>query len=121
LLLRRWAQVQGNRPAVMIAGESGIGKSRLVAALEERLRGENYGRLRYFCSPDYSDSPLQPIIRQLAFAAEFDLEDSNSTKWQKLRAILGTDIDEHDVTLLGDLLGRTSDEPAAPEGSARRQ
>ncbi len=92
-----------------------------MAALEERLQGENYGRLRYFCSPDYSDSPLQPIIRQLAFAAEFDQEDTNSTKWQKLHAILGTGTDARDVALIGDLLGLTSDEPAVPSGSARHQ
>ena len=92
-----------------------------MAALEERLHGENYGRLRYFCSPDYSDSPLQPIIRQFAFAAEFDQDDTHSTKWQKLRAALGSDTDAQDVALIGNLLGLASDEPATPRESARHQ
>jgi class 3 adenylate cyclase/tetratricopeptide (TPR) repeat protein len=122
LLMRRWAQVKaGSGRAVMISGEPGIGKSRLVAALEELLRAETYNRLRYFCSADYPDSPLHPIIQQLTFAAEFAQEDTHSIKWQKLRASLGTDTDTQDVALLGDLLALTSDELTPPTRSSGRQ
>ncbi len=81
LLLRRWTQAKtGAGRVVMVAGESGIGKSRLVAELEGRLRHEPHARLRYFCADDHADSPLYPIIRQLTFAANFDLHDSDQTK-----------------------------------------
>ena len=43
---------------MLISGEPGIGKSRLIAALEERLRGEPHDDLRYFCSPHHQDSAL---------------------------------------------------------------
>jgi predicted ATPase len=46
---------------VLISGEAGIGKSRLTAALLDRLAGEPYTRLRYFCS----DSAFYPIIGQM--------------------------------------------------------
>ena len=47
----------------------GIGKSRLTAALLERLVAEPHTRLRYFCSPQHTDSALYPIIGQLERAA----------------------------------------------------
>ena len=47
---------------MLITGEPGIGKSRLIAELEDRLRGERHLSLRYFCSPHHQDSALYPVI-----------------------------------------------------------
>jgi predicted ATPase len=70
LLLRRWARAKtGEGQVVLMAGEPGIGKSRLTAALMERLAGELHTRLRYFCSPQHTNSALYPIIGQMERAA----------------------------------------------------
>jgi class 3 adenylate cyclase len=61
LLLRRWSKAKaGEGQVVLLSGEAGIGKSRLTAALMERLEGEPHTRLRYFCSPQHTDSALYP-------------------------------------------------------------
>ncbi|WP_331376049.1 AAA family ATPase [Sinorhizobium chiapasense] len=89
LLLQRWQQARtGKGQAVMLSGEPGIGKSRLVAALEERLGMEPHARLRYFCSPYHVNSALYPVIRQLARAAGLARSDSTSTKLDKLEALM---------------------------------
>jgi predicted AAA+ superfamily ATPase len=63
LLLRRWSSAEtGHGQVVLLSGEAGIGKSRLTAALLERLAGEPHMRLRYFCSPQHTNSAFYPIV-----------------------------------------------------------
>jgi hypothetical protein len=66
LLLRRWSRAKtGEGQVVLLSGEAGIGKSRLTAALLERLAPEPHTRLRYFCSPQHTDSAFYRIIGQM--------------------------------------------------------
>jgi class 3 adenylate cyclase len=62
LLVRRWTKAKaGEGQMVLLSGEAGIGKSRLTAALLERLATEPHTRLRYFCSPQHTDSSFYPM------------------------------------------------------------
>ncbi len=107
LVLRRWQQAKdGDGQAVMLSGEAGIGKSRLVDALRERISGEPHFRLRYQCSPYHANSALYPIIQRLERAAGITREDSNAARHDKLVARLATSGEPgpETVSLLADLL-----------------
>jgi class 3 adenylate cyclase len=106
LLLRRWRQAAlGEGRVVLLCGEPGIGKSRLLAALEERLQGERSTRLKYFCSPYHQDSPLAPIIGQLERAAGLARGDTDADRLSKLRALLATTAtSDEDTVPLAELL-----------------
>ena len=89
LLLRRWSKAKtGEGQVVLLSGEAGIGKSRLTAALLERLAAEPHTRLRYFCSPQHTDSAFYPIIGQMERAAGFAHDDTPQAKLDKLDALL---------------------------------
>jgi predicted ATPase len=68
---------------VLLSGEAGIGKSRITAALQERMQDEPHTRLRLFCSPHHRDSPLHPFIARLERAAGFAREETPQVKLEK--------------------------------------
>src|SRR5262249_2845467 len=76
LLERQRLAWKGEGQIVLISGEPGIGKSRLVAALAERIVGEPQTRLRYQSSPYHSNSALRPFIAQLERAAALKADDT---------------------------------------------
>jgi class 3 adenylate cyclase/predicted ATPase len=124
LLLRRWARAKaGDGQVVLISGEPGLGKSRITAALAERLHAKPYLRLRYFCSPYHQDSALYPFIDQLGRASGFARDDAPATKLEKLEALLAlaTPPDE-DAAFLADLLSLpTSERHPLPNLSPQRK
>ena len=112
ILLRRWSKAKtGEGQAVLLSGEAGIGKSRLTAALLERLATEPHTRLRYFCSPQHTDSALYPIISQMERAAKFTHDDTAQAKLDKLDALLAQSFTpRQDAALLAEMLSLPNDE-----------
>ena len=106
LLLSEWRQAKaGEGRVVLISGEPGIGKSRLVAELAQRLEAEPYIRLRYFCSPHHQNSALYPFIAQLERAAAFTRDEPAETKRAKLTALLDPSANRSDeIELIAELL-----------------
>jgi class 3 adenylate cyclase len=89
MLERRWRQATtGAGCVVLLAGELGIGKSRLSQNLIEQRAGEPHTRLRLFCSPHHHDSALYPTITQFERAAGFRREETPDERLDKLEAIL---------------------------------
>ncbi|HWX35736.1 MAG TPA: adenylate/guanylate cyclase domain-containing protein [Steroidobacteraceae bacterium] len=111
LLLRRWSKAKtGERQVVLLSGEAGIGKSRLTAALLERLAAEPHTRLRYFCSPQRTDSALYPVIGQMERAARFVHDDTPQAKLDKLDAVLAqTSTRMEDAALFAEMLSLPND------------
>jgi class 3 adenylate cyclase/predicted ATPase len=111
LLLRRWARAKtGEGQVVLLSGEAGIGKSRLTAALLERLTAEPHTRLRYFCSPQHIDSAFYPIIGQMERAAGFAHDDTQQAKLDKLDALLAqTSTSTQDAALVAEMLSLPND------------
>ena len=111
LLLRRWSKAKtGEGQVVLLSGEPGIGKSRLTAALLERLTTEPHTRLRYFCSPLHTDSTLYPLISQMERAAGFAHDDTAQAKLGKLDAVLAQSFTPpQDAALFAEMLSLPND------------
>jgi TOMM system kinase/cyclase fusion protein len=91
LLRERWAQVKdGLGQVVLLSGEAGIGKSRLVQVLQEHVAAEPQAWLTpYQCSPYYQNTALYPMIDLLErVALRFEREESPQHKLSKLEGFV---------------------------------
>ena len=111
LLLRRWSRAKsGEGQVVLLSGEPGIGKSRLTAALLEAVASEPHTRLRYFCSPQNTDSAFYPIINQMERAAGLAHNDTPQARLDKLDAMLAqTSTLIQDAALFAEMLSLPND------------
>jgi predicted ATPase/class 3 adenylate cyclase len=89
LLRRHWERVKaGQGQVVLLSGEAGIGKSRLVQELKEQVVQEGAIRLEFRCSPYYQNSALYPVIEHLQRLLQFQQDDSPEAKLEKLARVL---------------------------------
>lgn len=116
LLLARWREaVEGEGQVVLLSGEAGIGKSRLVRNLCDRLDGERYQTIQFQCSPYHASTALYPVINYLRQTAGLTSGTTPSLQLQKLDALATTlGIDRITVSLLADLLSISGDAQQQP-------
>ena len=108
MLEHRWMQAKdGEGQVVLLSGEPGIGKSRMVMRLTEAIDGQSHTRMSYQCSPFHANSPLHPVTSQLQGAARFRATDSPDDKLDKLERLLGRG-DEGPASIVALLAGLLS-------------
>jgi class 3 adenylate cyclase len=104
LLIERWGLARaGEGQGVLLTGEPGIGKSRLVRALSDEARVS----VPCQCSPYHSETALWPVVQHLERAARLDAGDGDEERLAKLEALLRAEPDEaaRTVPLVASLLG----------------
>jgi TOMM system kinase/cyclase fusion protein len=128
LLLNRWRQARsGSGQVVMLSGEAGVGKSRLVQVLKERTVDEPLWELSCRCSPYYQNSALYPAIEFLQRMLRFTPSDDARDKLSKLEnalAAFGFDLPRI-VPLFAALLSLPGDDrypalPSTPQGRKQK-
>ncbi|MBL8692149.1 MAG: AAA family ATPase [Rhodospirillaceae bacterium] len=106
-MLRCWNEAKtGIGKAVLLSGEAGIGKSRLVAAVLEHVAAEPHERQRFFCSPQHTDSAFHPVIGQIERTAGLTPDDPPAAKLDKLMSLLAP---ADEPALLAELLSLPED------------
>ena len=114
LLLARWAQsIEGRGQAVVLSGEPGIGKSRLVETLRLHVVDNGGVVIEFQCSAHQSNNALYPVIRHLERLLEFGRDDTPQEKLARIEHTLSSHkfANERSVPLLAGLLSI-----ALPEG-----
>jgi class 3 adenylate cyclase/tetratricopeptide (TPR) repeat protein len=124
LLMDRWElSREGEGQVVMLGGEPGIGKSRIVQAVMDRVDDEEHIRLRYQCSPYHTNSALYPVIQQLERASGIVRDDDDDAKLDKLQTVLalGTNQVGRAVAMLAPLLSIDPGDKFARSGMSPRK
>lgn len=118
MMLQRWRVARGGEGQVLLlTGEAGIGKSRLVDTLNREMVDEPHIRLRYFCSQFYASTALYPVIEQIRRAAGFTREDDADTQLARLEGVLSEG--EPSPRLAAGLLATLCSVPLAEDHPAR--
>ncbi len=129
MLLGSWqSAASGHGRVVMIAGDAGIGKSRIAAEAWHRIHRGAAGlptALWFHCSPYHVNVPLYPIIKELQRTARLDWSAGPRENFDRLAEAVGDGdaVEPHAVALLGDLLGLGADErfPQPSAGAALKR
>ena len=123
LLLERWeSAARGFGQVVLISGEPGIGKSRLLASVRERSSGVPHIRLETGCSAYHQTSPLYAVSQLVAAAAAFRPDDPAETRikcLEELVAELGLPATEA-LPLFVSLLGLPAQRYPLPDWTPQR-
>ena len=91
LLRERWAQSRdGLGQVVLLSGEAGIGKSRLVRVLTERVADEGAPWLTLRCSPYHTNSAFYPVIEHLQRLLQWDRHETPAARLDTLEQVLRT-------------------------------
>jgi class 3 adenylate cyclase len=91
MLLERWQLAQdGEGQVVLLSGEPGIGKSRILSALLERLEEQGVSTLRFQCSPYHVNSAFYPLIDNFERTLKFGRDETPDSKLDKLEGLLVT-------------------------------
>jgi class 3 adenylate cyclase len=111
-LLESWGLAKAGRgQAVLVSGEGGIGKSRLLAAFRERADVHVGAWRNIFCSPFYQNSALQPMIDLIERAIQRSARGADTDRAAALRRIMDDSelADEMTFALVASLLGLGSE------------
>ena len=113
LLLGRWREaVDGEGQVVLLCGEAGIGKSRMIRRLRDRLTNEQYQTIQFQCSPYHTNTALYPATTYLRQAAGLASQDSAPRNGRSCHAHGENGLDNRiTVSLLADLLSIQGDAP----------
>ena len=119
LLLDRWERVlDAEGQVIVVSGEPGIGKSRLIHTLRQRVEASAHAVLQFQCSPYYASSAYYPFIDQIQRAAKFASDDDAEAKRRKLESWATNEarLNDDALGLLANLLSLSTraSEDAAP-------
>jgi class 3 adenylate cyclase/tetratricopeptide (TPR) repeat protein len=127
LLVRRWQRAAaGETQTVLVSGEPGIGKSRLIQALRDLVACQPHRPVLFQCSPFLQSSSFHPFIAQLRRVVQIDSDPGDAQSLQRLDTELRRSraFEDDDTPLFASLLGLACELPPAlrdPQERRRRR